>query len=177
MSPGPNTSASTVLAAVEGLRAIRSYTDMPVIEHDLTTILRAARSTGTERNRQAWAIIVITDRFQRRRLAACGDFTDAVLAAPVVLALVQEPGGHELDTGRLAQNVMLTAAALGLGSCPVTLHRDEDARAVLGLSGVQRCRYVVAIGHPHRDAKPAALGGRRPIDELIHHHRYRATTE
>jgi nitroreductase len=34
--------------------------------------------------------------------------------------------------GRVSQNMMLAAAALGVGSCPITLHRHDDARAVLG---------------------------------------------
>lgn len=163
----------SVLTAVGDLRALREYADIPVSADDLETVLRAARSTGTERNRQAWAIVVVTDEAQRHDLARCGDFTDALRAAPVGLALVQEPGGYELDTGRLAQNVMLAAATIGLATCPVTLHRDGDARPVLGLGPDQRCRYVVALGHPRPGARPARLGGRRRLDELIHHGRYR----
>jgi hypothetical protein len=34
---------------------------------------------------------------------------------------------------------MITATALGLATCPVTLHRDHDARHLLGLRDDQRC--------------------------------------
>ena len=37
----------------------------------------------------------------------------------VAIAIVQEPGGYEFDSGRLAQNIMLAADAVGVASCPV----------------------------------------------------------
>ena len=42
-------------------------------EH-LDAILEAGRWTGSSKNRQSWAIIVIQDRDQLDRLAACGDW-------------------------------------------------------------------------------------------------------
>jgi nitroreductase len=164
--PGP------VAEAMARQRAIRHYTAEPVTDADLAMLLEAAYRTGTERNRQRWAVIVITDPGQRQRLAAHGDHTRPIQAAPLVLALVQEAGGYEFDTGRIAQNIMITATALGLATCPVTLHRDDAARHLLGLRDGQRCRYALAIGHPHPGARPARLGPRRPLQELIHRDRY-----
>jgi nitroreductase len=164
--PGP------VAEAIGRQRAIRDYTAEPVTDADLAVLLDAACHTGTERNRQRWAIIVITDPRQRHRLATHGDHTRPLQAAPLVLALVQEADGYEFDTGRIAQNILITATALGLATCPVTLHRDHTARHLLGLRDGQRCRYALAIGHPHPSARPARLGPRRPRQELIHHDRY-----
>jgi hypothetical protein len=128
------------------------------------------RGRGGQRDRQRWA--AITDPAQRHQLASCGNHTRPIPAAPLVFALVQEAGGYEFDTGRIAQNIMITATALGLATCPVTLHRDDAARHLLGLRDGQRCRYALAIGHPHPSARPARLGPRRPLQELIHHDRY-----
>ena len=93
------------------LRAIRSFDSRPLDPDDLEAVLEAARWTGSSKNRQAWSFIVVTDRAQREALAACGDFTDPVLAAPMTIALVQEPTGNDFDIGRLARSLHVTRFA------------------------------------------------------------------
>lgn len=154
------------------LRAVREYRDQPLSEDDLTAILEAGRWTGSAKNQQHWSFVVVTDPAQRSRLATCGDYTGPIEAAPCVVALIQEPRGYEFDTGRVAQNMMLAAAALGVASCPVTLHRDAESAAVLDLPEGRRCRYAVALGYPGPSSQPARLGGRKPLDDLVHHDRY-----
>ncbi len=154
------------------LRAIRNYRDEPLAAGDLEQILEAARWTGSSKNRQNWAIVVVADPDQRQRLAACGDYTDPIRHAPVTVALVQEPDGYEFDTGRMAQNIMLAAASIGVGSCPITLHRENQAHHVLELPAGSRCRYAVALGYPAPDARPARWGGRKPLSEIAHRDRY-----
>lgn len=151
-----------------GLRAIRQYQTRPLEQEDLDRVLEAARWTGSSKNRQNWAVVVIRDRDQMARLAACGDFTKPLRAAPVAVALVEEPETYEFDTGRVAQNIMLAADALGMATCPITLHRDQDAAGVLGVPPGWRCRYAIALGYPAASARPARFGGRRPIGELVH---------
>ena len=121
--PGP------VAQAIARQRAIRYFTAEPVTDADLAVILDTAYHTGTERNRQRWAAIVITDPAQRHELASCGNHSRPIQAAPLVLALVQEADGYEFGTGRIAQNIMIIATALGLATCLVTLHHDNRARA------------------------------------------------
>lgn len=154
------------------LRAIRDYQDRQLDPADLDRILEAARWTGSSKNRQNWSWVVVQDPEQRERVAECGDFTAPVRNAPTVVCLVQEPDGYEFDTGRLAQNVMLAAAALGVASCPITLHREEQAAEVLGLPAGSRCRYAVTIGYPAPGASAKNFGGRKPRDELAHRERF-----
>ncbi len=154
------------------LRAIRQFSDRPVTDEELAPVLEAARWTGSSKNRQNWSWIVLRDPGQRDRIAACGDFTDPIRNAPVTVVLVQERDGYEFDTGRLAQNIMLAADALGLASVPITLHRDDDAAEALGLPEGVRARYAVAIGHRGPSAAPARAGGRKPMSELWKVDRY-----
>ena len=132
---------------IVALRAIRSFRDDPLTDEDLGKLLEAARWTGSSKNLQNWSFVVI-DGIQKERLAECGNFTDPLRNAPVAIALVEERGGYEFDTGRVAQNLMLAADAIGVASCPITLHRDGDVAAVLGLPRGARCRYAVALGYP-----------------------------
>jgi nitroreductase len=154
------------------LRAIRDYNPQPLEEGDLAAILEAGRWTGTSKNRQDWSVVVVRDPGQRDLLVACGDFTEPIRRAPVTLVLVQEGQQYEFDIGRVAQNIMLAAAALGIASCPVTLHRSVQAAQVLGIPEGKRTRYAIALGYPGDNAGPAKRGGRKAVTSFIHHERY-----
>ncbi|HEX7098273.1 MAG TPA: nitroreductase family protein [Acidimicrobiia bacterium] len=154
------------------LRAIRSYRDEPLSEEDLAAILEAARWTGSSKNRQDWSFVVVTDRDRLLRLAECGDFTDPVRRSAATIVIVQEPGGYEFDSGRVAQNIMLAANAIGVASCPITFHRDDDVREVLGIPEDRRARYGISLGYPAPDAAPARMGGRKPPEAIVRRERY-----
>ncbi|MGH8912723.1 MAG: nitroreductase family protein [Acidimicrobiia bacterium] len=164
---------SNVYDFIVGLRAIRSYRPDPLSETDLSAILEAARWTGSAKNHQKWSFVVVAEPDQIEALAACGDFTDPVRASAATIVLVQEPDGYEFDIGRVAQNIMLAAKAIGVASCPITLHRDGDARTTLGVPEDRRCRYAIALGYRSDDAAPRQWGGRQPTANLVHRERYR----
>jgi nitroreductase len=153
------------------LRALRSYRDEPLPDALIERLLEAARWTGSSKNLQNWSFVVV-DGEQKERLTACGDFTVPLNAAPVAFALVEERGGHDFDTGRVAQNVMLAADALDLASCPITLHREGDVSVILGLPEGARCRYAIAVGYPTDDAAPRKFGGRKPMGDVAYRNRH-----
>ena len=154
------------------LRAVRAFEDRQVSDEDLARVLEAARWTGSAKNRQDWAFIVVRDADQKELLASAGSFTTPIRNAPMAIVLIQESGGYEFDTGRLAQNIMLAADAIGLASCPITLHDDARAAEILGLPEGRRARYAIALGYPAPQAPPSGFGGRKPLEELIHLERY-----
>ena len=54
-----------------------------------------------------------------------------------------------LDAGHIAQNVALSAVALGLGSCQIAAIYDEEANALLEVDGVgEGTVYMTAVGRP-----------------------------
>lgn len=157
---------------VIGLRALRQYDERPLGDPDLHAILQAARWTGSSKNNQDWAVIAVTDPEQKGRLAECGIYTDPIRRAPLAFALVQESGGNEFDIGRLAQNIMLAASAIGVATCPVTFHRSDDASAVLGLPTGARCMFGVAAGYPAPGSGPSSANGRMDLDSFVHWNSY-----
>lgn len=167
----------TVYEAVKGLRVVRQFEDRQLSDDDLEKILDAGRWTGSSKNRQSWAIVVLQHRRQLDRLAECGDFTTPLRNAPTTLVPVALPEAYEWDMGRLAQNMMLAAASLGVGSCPVTFHREEDAKAVLGVPDDHGSRYGITLGYPDIEAEREArerspLSGRKEIDHLVRRERF-----
>jgi len=159
---------------IVGLRALRSFRNDPLTDNDLDLLLEAARWTGSSKNLQSWSFVVV-DGDQKERLAECGNFTDPLRNAPIAIALVEEAGGYEFDTGRVAQNLMLAADAIGIASCPITLHRDNEVVTVLALPEGARCRYVIALGYPTDDAAAARFGGRKPMNEIAYRNRHGET--
>ena len=143
-------------------------------------MLEAGRWTGSSKNRQGWAFVVVDDREGLERLATAGSFTGPVLASAATIVLVRLPGGNDFDIGRAAQSMMLAAAARGLGSCPVTLHDRERAQEVLALPEGHEGTWALALGYPDEEAEvdqrrraaSAGFTGRRPLAELVHRGRF-----
>jgi len=164
--------SSEVYRAIRSLRVVRNYLPEPLRDEHRLAILEAARWTGSSKNRQDWVFVVVRDRERLDRLAGCGDFTTPLRRAPEAIVPVGLPGSYEWDLGRASQNIMLAAAALGVGSCPVTMHRESCAREVLGVPDDHRSRYAIALGYPDHAAERRArerspLHGRKPLDEVV----------
>lgn len=157
---------------IKKLRAIRDYKPDPLSEEDLTAILEAGRWTGSSKNRQDWSFIAITDADRLQGLAEHGDFTQPVRDSVATIVLVKEHGGNMFDIGRAAQNMMLAASAIGVATCPITLHREKDAREFLGAPEGTQTRYAIALGYPTAQASPRQLGGRKGADAVVKYDRY-----
>src|SRR3970040_1321025 len=162
---------SDLYDSVLKLRAIRDFEPTPLSDQDLGSILEAARWTGSWKNRQDWSFIVVTgDRL--KGLAEHGNFTDPVRASAATIVLVKEEGGNMFDIGRAAQNIMLAAKAIGVASCPITLHRSVQARAFLGAPEGTETRYAFALGSPGTAATPRRFGGRKPLEAVVRYEQY-----
>ena len=165
---------------VLALRVVRRFRPDPIPPEEMDAVLEAARWTGSSKNRQGWSFVVVDDRPGLERLATAGDYTGPILASVATVALVRLPGGNDFDLGRAAQNIMLAAAARGIGSCPIAFHRPEQAAEILGLPAGHNCTWAVALGYPdeeaeweqRRQAAAAGFTGRRPLAELLHRGRF-----
>jgi len=157
---------------VIGLRAIRDYTQEALSNDDLGAILEAGRWTGSSKNQQSWSFIAVTDPERIQGLAEHGDFTQPIRDSAATIVLVKEQGGNDFDIGRAAQNMMLAAQAIGVASCPITLQRERDAAAFLGVPGGATARYAVALGYPSVNAQPRKFGGRKPAADVVRLDRY-----
>ena len=154
--------------AIVTKRDSRQFRADAVDDSDLRRILQAARMAGSAKNEQVNRLLVVTDEGDRARLAQCGRFASWLPSAPVVIIfVVPGEGGRPFDYGRMAQNMMVTANALGLASCPMTFHDEECARQVLGIPDDLTAPMGVAVGHPG-DADPNRKSSPRvPLDELV----------
>jgi nitroreductase len=165
------------------LRVVRRFRPDAIPPEEMEALLEAGRWTGSSKNRQGWAFVVVDDRAGLERLATAGDFTGPVRASVATVVLVRLPGGNDFDLGRAAQNIMLAAAARGIGSCPIAFHRPEQAGEILSLPDGHNCTWAVALGYPDEDAEQeqrrqavaAGFTGRRALADLVHRGRFGGT--
>jgi len=149
------------------LRAIRDYQDKILSSEDLDAILEAGRWTGSSKNNQDWSFVAVTDSDRLQGLATFGSYTQPIKDSAATVVLVQEKGGNDFDIGRAAQNMMLAAKAVGVASCPITLHREEGASDFVGASRGAKVRYAIALGYPADGAEPRRFGGRKKPAKVI----------
>jgi nitroreductase len=171
-----------VWRAIAGKRAIRGFSDRPLKDRHLDRILRAGRRSGSSKNLQRWDFIVCRDRNHLHDLAAVGPFAGHLAGAAAAIALVtpdpRAPGAPLsilFDLGQAAQNMMLAAWELGIGSVPATVYDHELARRLLGYPTDRQCEYLLSFGYPADPddlTRPLRAGGRIALDEMTHEERW-----
>jgi nitroreductase len=167
--------------AINTVRVVRQFVDRPLQAEHLERILNAGRRAGSSKNEQRWAFIVIRDREHLRELTRVGSYARPLADAAVAIALVtpdeQGPRNDSVmwDLGRAAQNMVLAAWELGIGSVPATAHNQDVTRELLGLPDGQRCSFLLSFGYPEDESKltaPNKPGGRVPLDSVLHEDRW-----
>ena len=171
-----------VWAAIRTKRAIREFADRPLDAEHLERILDAGRLTGSSKNLQRWDFIVCRDREHLMELAAVGRWSGHLAGAAVGIALVtpdpraaDSPPSVLFDLGQVAENMMLAAWELGIGSVPATVYDHERARRLLGYPDSHHCEYLLSFGYPADEDElnaPARPGGRKPLAEIVHEERW-----
>jgi len=156
-------------------REVRSYTDQPIPDDVLERILQAGRATGSSRNRQQWSMVVVRGREMLGRLAETVAAPENVRECQVAIAVVLE-NQSPWDGGRLAQNLMLAAWSLGVGTCPNTPvpPQLDECKRLLGLSDAADIVTILSCGYP-AEPVPRATDtdailsriDRKPLSEIV----------
>jgi len=164
-----------VFEAILQRRSIRKFTAEPVSREQLEKLLEAARWAPSAGNLQPWVFVAVTAPETREALAAAAYGQRFVAEAPAVIAVVAAPPddspygprGRDLyclqDTAAAVQNMLLTAHALGLGTCWVGAFDERAAAQVLGLGAGERPVALVPVGVPAREGRSS----RRPQAEVV----------
>lgn len=159
------TSVSDGVIIVENIlarRSIRKYTPQQVSRQDLDIIMECAINAPSAMNKQPWQIRVVQNA---DLLAKIKDLGGNFHGAPTLIVIAKDKtnGSSDLDCGLLAQNIMLSAQAVDLGTCALgsvarTLCTDKakDVTAKLDLPANYEPVLCIALGHPDQspDAKP-----------------------
>lgn len=171
-----------VFRAIYGRRAVRAYTGEPVAKEQIDVLLEAAVHAPSAVNAQPWAFVVIQDpelldRYagqakevllaepplievlnsglpdldHLRELASTPGYELFHGAGTLVVVFSTSIGGVP-DCFLAAENLMLAAWGLGLGTCPIglatPLFNRAEVKAELGVSPGWPAALPIVVGHP-----------------------------
>ncbi len=168
---------TTVFDLVRSKRAVRVFRREPLPDDVIHTILEAGRLSGSAKNTQPWHFVAVQRRETLEALATCGAYAGHLAGAALGVALVTRDPFERLtvpfDLGRAAQNMMLTAWSMGVGSVMATIYQPDRACEILGVPPEYIIPWCISFGYPARgEEHPPRKGGRRPAAEVIHHERW-----
>ncbi|MCL7986716.1 nitroreductase [Sphingobacterium sp. lm-10] len=156
-------------------RAIRKFTDQQVSESQLDTIMKSAIYAPSGLNKQSWEIRVvqnpsIIEEVNKRFLkyAEGREFQGSAARyrepgfnvmhhAPTFIVIASEKANaySKLDAGLALQNILLSAHALGLGTCPLgtlvpllNAPENADILKLLNIPEDYEVSINIALGHP-----------------------------
>lgn len=132
-----NPNAPDVFTAIKTRRSVRAYSDAPVSEADITTMLEAAMLAPSAANEQPWEFVVIQDRAMLTKIGET--FRYATFAARAALAILvclnkskeKIMGMAIIDMGMCSQNILLAAHGLGLGAVFTGVYPDASRMTAL----------------------------------------------
>jgi len=163
MAPPPHDPAppQSAPAWILQRRSIRAYTAAPVSNQQVQTLLEAAMAAPSGHDIRPWAFVVVRDPARRQALADIHRWGSMCAHAPVVVAVLGDPGRSEhwvADCSAATENLLLAAAGLGLGAVWVGVYPDEEreaaVRAVLNAPKPWRVLCLLPVGHPAEDKAP-----------------------
>lgn len=173
--------------AIKTRRSVRTYQDKPIEDEKLRFVLDAVRMAPSWANMQCWRMVVVKDRATREKISdlsfvesyfspkgyKSNPAKKALAGAPVVIALCADPAQsgvlwdqnyYLVDAGIAAQNLMLAARGLGLGTVFVGVYDEEKLKRLLNIPASIRIIGILPLGYPTEEKKDGPR--RKPLDEI-----------
>ncbi len=148
------------LDIVKNRRCIRKFKNKEVEEDKIDKILEAAKWAPSAGNLQARDFILVTDYNTKERIADASFSQDFISEAPAIIVVCANKKkssykygsrGSELysiqDATISAQNIILMAYSLGLGSCWVGAFDENEIRNILSIPEDARPVVIIPIGY------------------------------
>ena len=185
-----------ILRQLHDRKSVRVYEDRPVEPEVKRAILEAAIQAPSAGNMALYTILDITDPEMKQKLSVSCDNQPFIATAPVVLIFcadyrrwydvfcahveeVRKPSMGDLflaeaDTLIAAQNAVVAAHSLGLGSCYIgdITENFEYHRELLSLPQYVVPAAMLCIGCPTAQQLTRAKPPRHDVSHLVHENGY-----
>jgi nitroreductase len=146
-------------------RSIREYAAEVIPEKEAEKILLAASAAPSAANQQPWHFIVIDDREILKAIAAENQHGRMLKNAAFAIAIAwntneKKPYPQLIgdDLSAAAENILLTAHALGYGAVWLAIHHDsvklESTRRILKLPKEVAVHSLISLGLPNEKRSP-----------------------
>ena len=185
-----------VLRQLHDRKSVRVYEDRPVEAEVKQAILEAAIQAPSAGNMALYTILDITDPVIKQKLSVSCDNQPFIATAPMVLIFcadyrrwydvfcehveeVRKPDMGDLflaeaDTLIAAQNAVVAAHSLGLGSCYIGDITENYAfhKELLKLPKYVVPAAMLCIGYPTAQQLSRVKPPRHPVSDLVHENGY-----
>ena len=166
----------SILETIKARRSIRDYLPTPVSDEVLHQLVEAAAWAPSGSNAQLWTFVVVQKRENVHKLKILSPGIIGEPAAMIVICRDLERAkqlgiaGTEsvsawMSDGMAAQNIMLLAHELGIGSCAVRSFHPRVVQILLDLPAWIEPQLIVLLGYP---TKEPTIPYKRPLEEMIH---------
>ena len=186
-----------IIVSLHSRKSVRAYLDKPIPPEDKQAILEAACQAPTAGNQQLYSILDITDQRIKDQLAVSCDNQPFIAAAPLVLIFCADcrkwlrayqeadqtprlPGAGDLilavtDAAIAAQNAVVAAESLGIGSCYIgdILEQRETHQAMLNLPSYVLPAVMLVLGYPTEQQRTRPKPTRCAMKHIVHENAYR----
>ena len=153
-----------VLEAIRTRRSVRSFKDEKISDQDAVKILEAARWAPSAGNKQPWTFIYVKDPQVVRMIKNCspGFYADATAAIVIGVDKKDEQRGT-LDACFAAENILLAAHSLGIGSCAIVSFNSDPVRKIVNAPETWQPILVISLGYPDKIPSPPS---KRKLSEV-----------
>ncbi len=186
-----------VIRQLKERKSVRVFTDTPIPQAEVSAILEAAVNAPTAGNQQLYTIINVTDPQLKAALAESCDHQPFIATAPLVLVFCadcrkwyhafreydcdpRKPGVGDLmlavsDTNIAAQNAVVAAQSLGIGSCYIgdIMENAQQQRQLLSLPSYVFPAAMLVCGYPTAQQLERPKPPRAEMQYIVHENSYR----
>ena len=182
-------------------KSVRVFEDREIGRAEKEAILNAACQAPTAGNQQLYTILDITDQGLKEKLVKTCDDQPFIAQAKMVLIFCadcrkwyrafqaagcepRDPGVGDLllavsDANIAAQNAVVAAQSLGIGSCYIgdIMENCEAQRQLLGLPRYVFPAAMLVFGYPTQQQKNRVKPPRAALAHIVHENGYRDMEE
>ena len=186
-----------IIQQLKERKSVRVFTDRQIAPEEISAILEAAVNAPTAGNQQLYTIIHVTDPQIKAQLAESCDHQPFIAKAPLVLVFCADcrkwyqtfleynceprtPGVGDLllavsDTNIAAQNAVVAAQSLGIGSCYIgdIMENAEQQRQILSLPPYVFPAAMLVFGYPTVQQTEHPKPPRSEMCHIVHENGYR----
>ncbi len=150
-----------LLGLIYTRRSVREYTERPVTEEQVESILRAAMAAPSAQDLRPWHFVVVRKRKMLDKLAEIHKYAYMLEEAPMAVVVCGDQKVSEQrwveDTVAATQNLLLAATAVGLGGVWISVYpkkkHQKYVRELLDIPDHVGVMCLVALGYPAEEKK------------------------
>jgi len=159
---------------IKNRASAREYVPAAVSRDALEKLVDAGRRAPTARAVEPWEFVVVTEKAVLEGLGALADHGRFIRDASACIAIYCRDTKYYLEDGCAAtENILLAAAALGIGACWVAGDKKDYCPKVSELLLVPPDMRLVSLIPVGRPVSPPVQAKHRPLSGVIHWETFR----